>query len=74
VRAGGSLKAAEVSAANIATGSAAYTCTISADRLTTYCFGRNEFGQLGNGTTSVADGFNATPTIVVGQKPLPVTR
>ena len=72
VRAGGSLKAAEVSAANISTGSAAYTCTIAADRLTTYCFGKNEFGQLGNGATSTADASNVTPTIVVGQKPLPV--
>jgi alpha-tubulin suppressor-like RCC1 family protein len=72
VRAGGSLKVSEVSAANIATGSAAYTCTISADRLTTYCFGRNDFGQLGNGATSAADASNVTPTIVVGQKPLPV--
>jgi alpha-tubulin suppressor-like RCC1 family protein len=72
VRAGGSLKAAEVSAANISTGSAAFTCTISADRLTTYCFGKNEFGQLGNGTTSAADAANVTPTIVIGQKPLPV--
>ena len=74
VRAAGSLKVAEVSAANISTGSAAYTCTISQDRLTTYCFGKNDFGQLGNGATSGADAVNATPSIVVGQKPLPSTR
>jgi alpha-tubulin suppressor-like RCC1 family protein len=74
VRAGGSLKAAEVSAANVATGSAGFTCTISDDRLTTYCFGKNDFGQLGNGATSGADVPNPTPSIVVGQKPLPSTR
>ncbi|MDF1504266.1 Ig-like domain-containing protein [Roseisolibacter sp. H3M3-2] len=74
VRAGGSLKAAEVSAANVATGSAGFTCTISQDRLTTYCFGKNDFGQLGNGATTAADASTATPQIVVGQKPLPSTR
>jgi alpha-tubulin suppressor-like RCC1 family protein len=70
VRAGGAIRAAEVSAANISTGHAAYTCAISADRLTTWCWGRNEVGQLGNGTTSTATAVNAEPTIVVGQKPL----
>lgn len=74
VRAGGSLKGAEVSAANIGTGSAAYTCAISADRLTTLCWGRNDYGQLGNGATTPFETANVTPQIVVGQKPLPVTR
>ena len=74
VRAGGSLTAAEVTAANLATGSASFTCAISADRLTTYCFGRNDVGQLGNGSTSAAAAINSTPSIVVGQKPLPRTR
>ncbi|MGZ8414322.1 MAG: Ig-like domain-containing protein [Gemmatirosa sp.] len=74
VRAGGSIKGAEVSAANIATGSAAFTCAISADRLTTWCWGRNEFGQLGNGTLSGVAALNADPSIVVGQRPLPATR
>jgi alpha-tubulin suppressor-like RCC1 family protein len=71
VRAGGSLLAAEVSVAGVSTGFGRHTCTISANRLTTYCFGRNETGQLGNGTTSTATAVNSTPTIVVGQKPLP---
>jgi alpha-tubulin suppressor-like RCC1 family protein len=71
VRAAGSLLVAEVSASGVSTGFGAHTCTISSDRLTTYCCGRNETGQLGNGTTSIATAANSTPTIVVGQKPLP---
>jgi alpha-tubulin suppressor-like RCC1 family protein len=71
VRGAGSMLAAEVSVAGISTGFGRHTCTISANRLTAYCFGRNETGQLGNGTTSTATAVNSTPTIVVGQKPLP---
>lgn len=71
IRAGGALLASEVSAANIATGSAAYSCAESKDRLTTYCWGRNDFGQLGNGQSTTDVAVNSTPTIVVGQKPLP---
>ncbi len=71
VRAAGSLLISEVSASGVSTGFGAHTCTISSDRLTTYCFGRNETGQLGNGTTSIPTAVNSTPTIVVGQKPLP---
>jgi alpha-tubulin suppressor-like RCC1 family protein len=66
----GGLKVAEVGVAGIGTGSGSFTCAVSKDRLTTYCWGRNEFGQLGNGTTSLATAVNAAPTIVVGQKPL----
>lgn len=72
VRAGGSLLGAEISAAGIATGSGAHTCAIGADRLTAYCWGLNDVGQVGNGTMTGANS-KGTPnaTIVVGQKPLP---
>ncbi|MGZ8414323.1 MAG: RCC1 domain-containing protein [Gemmatirosa sp.] len=74
IRAGGALKAADVSAANVSGGAGSYTCAISADRLTTHCWGRNDMGQLGNGATTDHVAVNATPSIVVGQRPLPATR
>lgn len=70
VRAGGAIKVAEVSASGIQTGSASHTCAISADRLTAWCWGRNDVGQLGNGTTTSAAAINAVPAVVTGQKPL----
>jgi len=70
VRAAGSLTAAEVSASGTGTGSASHTCIITSDRLSVYCFGRDDVGQLGNGTTTSAASVNSTPVIVVGQKPL----
>lgn len=70
VRAGGSIRVAEVAAAGIATGSAVHTCAISADRLTAWCWGRNDVGQLGNGSTTSPTASNPTPAIVTGQKPL----
>lgn len=71
VRAGESLRVIEMSASGTSTGFGRHTCAISDNRLTTYCFGRNEAGQLGNGTTTAATAANFAPTIVVGQKPLP---
>jgi alpha-tubulin suppressor-like RCC1 family protein len=70
VRAAGSLLAAEVTASGIGTGSASHTCMISKDRLTVYCFGRDDVGQLGNGSTTAATAANPNPVIVVSQKPL----
>ena len=70
LRAAGGLKMFEVAVAGIGTGSGSFTCAVSKDRLTTYCWGRNEWGQLGNGSTSTTAAVNTNPTIVVGQKPL----
>ena len=70
VRAGGNFSASEVSAAGTGTGSSGHTCAISVDRLTAYCFGRNDVGQLGNGATTSASVANAAPAIIAGQKPL----
>lgn len=62
--------AAEVAAAGIGTGSGSHTCAVTVDRLTVKCWGRNDTGQLGNGSTSGSTVANVTPTIVMGQKPL----
>lgn len=70
VLAAGGLKAAEVAVAGIGTGSGGFTCAVAKDRLSTYCWGRNDFGQVGNGTTAPSSTVNPTPTIVIGQKPL----
>lgn len=50
-------------------GTSLHTCAISRDRLTVKCFGRNEYGQLGNGTTTNTNIANATPQQVTGQQP-----
>ena len=52
-----SILAIEVAASGIATGSGSHSCAISKDRLTVWCWGRNDTGQLGNGaTTAGGDG------------------
>ena len=66
----GSLLAIEVAASGIGTGSGSHSCAISQDRLTVWCWGRNDTGQLGNGGTSAGPTANPTPAIVVSQKPL----
>jgi alpha-tubulin suppressor-like RCC1 family protein len=66
----GTMLAAEVAASGIGTGSGSHSCGISKDRLTVWCWGRNDKGQLGNGSTTVDHTANPTPAIVVGQKPL----
>jgi alpha-tubulin suppressor-like RCC1 family protein len=52
-------------------GTSAGTCMITRDRLSVRCMGRNDLGQLGNGTTTGANVPNATPVLVSGQQPLP---
>ena len=51
------------------TSSDQHTCGISVDRQTVKCFGRNDFGQLGNGATTASTVRNPTPTVVFGQEP-----
>jgi alpha-tubulin suppressor-like RCC1 family protein len=62
--------ASEVAASGIATGSGSHSCAISKDRLTVLCWGRNDTGQLGNGSTTPGASSNPAPSIVVSQKPL----
>ena len=66
----GSIEAIEVAASGIGTGSGAHSCAISASRLTVWCWGRNDTGQLGNGSTTSGATANPNPSIVVSQKPL----
>jgi len=69
-RAIGTVKVADVRVSGIGTGSSSFTCAIAKDRLTTWCWGRNDFGQLGNGTRGTSETVNATASVVVGQRPL----
>ena len=66
----GTIIASEVAASGIGTGSGSHSCAISQDRLTVWCWGRNDMGQLGNGATTAGPTANANPAIVVSQKPL----
>lgn len=66
----GTIEAIEVTASGIGTGSGSHSCAISKDRLTVWCWGRNDVGQLGNGATTAGATANPNPTIVVSQKPL----
>jgi uncharacterized protein YjdB/alpha-tubulin suppressor-like RCC1 family protein len=67
------VKAAEVEVSGIGTGSSSFTCAVSKDRLTTWCWGRNDFGQLGNGQRNAAATVNTAASVVVGQRPLDAT-
>jgi alpha-tubulin suppressor-like RCC1 family protein len=69
VRVSGAIKGSEVSASGVATGYGSHSCAISQDRLTAWCWGRNETGQLGNGLTTTGVTENPTPSIVQTQKP-----
>jgi alpha-tubulin suppressor-like RCC1 family protein len=66
----GTVDAIEVAASGIGTGSGAHSCAISKNRLTVWCWGRNDTGQLGNGATTAGATANPTPGIVVTQRPL----
>ena len=67
----GNSNAIEIPAANVAPGSAAYTCAISPDRLRTVCWGRNAKGRLGNDTTTSNIARNIVLTTVDEQAPVP---
>ena len=66
----GAIEAIEVAASGIGTGSGSHTCAIAKSRLTVWCWGRNDTGQLGNGATTAGATANPNPAIVVSQKPL----
>jgi uncharacterized protein YjdB len=66
----GAIEAIEVAASGIGTGSGSHSCAISKNRLTVWCWGRNDTGQLGNGATTAGATANPNPVIVVSQKPL----
>ena len=66
----GTIEAIEVAASGIGTGSGSHSCAISKNRLTVYCWGRNDVGQLGNGAMTTGATSNPSPSIVVSQKPL----
>ena len=66
----GSIEASEVAASGIGTGSGSHSCAIAKARLTVWCWGRNDAGQLGNGATTAGATANPAPVIVVSQKPL----
>jgi alpha-tubulin suppressor-like RCC1 family protein len=66
----GSIEAIEVAASGIGTGSGSHSCAISKDRLKVWCWGRNDTGQLGNGSTTAGATSNPNPGMVVSQKPL----
>lgn len=71
VRVTGLLTASDISTANFGGGTGAYACAISVDRLTTRCWGKNDVGQLGSGSTAGPTVVNSTPLVVQGQRPLP---
>ena len=66
----GAIEAIEVAASGIGTGSGSHSCAIAKNRLTVWCWGRNDTGQLGNGATTAGATANPSPAIVVSQKPL----
>jgi alpha-tubulin suppressor-like RCC1 family protein len=65
VRGGGARTFSEVAVGS--SGGGATACGISVDRLSVHCWGRNDYGQLGNGGTSFDRNFIPAP--VTGQQP-----
>ena len=54
----------------ISAGDLEHSCAISLDRKYVYCFGRNDYSQLGNNTTTSSTTRNYTPVQVSGQDPI----
>lgn len=67
VRAAGTATFSELSVGS--GGGAESVCAISVDRLSVKCWGRNDYGQLGNGSTAPATSHNDVPVAVSGQQP-----
>lgn len=45
----------------------AHTCALGSDG-NTYCWGKNEYGQLGDGTSGTIDHYSTTPAVVAGTR------
>jgi alpha-tubulin suppressor-like RCC1 family protein len=63
--------AGEFAEVAVSHGSTSHTCVITKDRLSVRCFGRGEYGQLGDGRKTDSQTPVPTPQLVLTQQPLP---